>query len=147
MPSGPINGNQFNYGGYQPYQPQQGYPVQGQQPAGGLSPYQSFNLIFALLKALEQLSQGWGNFGRPPFPPPWQQQPPVQALYGVALPGPGGGLNPGGGGPPVQALYGVALPGPGFGGGPPVQALYGVSLPGPGATRPPVQALYGVSLA
>lgn len=98
------------------------------------------------------------------------QAPPIQAMYGVIMPGiidgkPGTGqTRPGNELPPIQAMYGVIMPGiidgkPGTGQTrpgnelPPIQAMYGVIMPGiidgPGQTRPgnelpPIQAMYGV---
>ncbi len=98
----------------------------------------------------------WRTQTRPPQNTNPQQPPPIQAMYGVALPpGNGGGnVRPGGGSIPIQPMYGVTIPNPGDGGnvrpgggGMPIQPMYGVTIPNPGEnTTPPIQAMYGVAL-
>ncbi len=100
-------------------------------------------------------------------PRPATQRPPIQAMYGVIMPGVigGGGVDvkpPVAEPPPIQAMYGVIMPGV-IGGGdvdvkppvaepPPIQAMYGVIMPGIGgggdiSTDPPImQPMYGGSM-
>lgn len=102
-------------------------------------------------------------------PRPADQRPPIQAMYGVIMPGIGGGGDidvkpPVAEPPPIQAMYGVIMPGV-IGGGdvdvkppvaepPPIQAMYGVIMPGvigggggDISVDPPVmQPMYGVTM-
>ncbi|MCB9637371.1 MAG: hypothetical protein H6728_10465 [Myxococcales bacterium] len=94
----------------------------------------------------------WRTRTRPPQNTNPQKPPPIQAMYGVALPPGGGGI--GGGSLPIQPMYGVTIPNPGVtpppnngGGSLPIQPMYGVTIPTPGGnTTPPIQAMYGVAL-
>ena len=121
------------------------------QQVGPSNPYGFMNFFQKIFQAMEQLFSGWNGFLNPgprpqPFPSygphPGPQEPPIQALYGVAI-----GPNPGPQEPPIQALYGVAIGPPPHHQGPPIQALYGVAIgPGGGGFEPPIQALYGVAI-
>lgn len=86
-------------------------------------------------------------------PRPATQRPPIQAMYGVIMPGVIGGGDvdvkpPVAEPPPIQAMYGVIMPGIGGGGDistdPPImQPMYGGSMP-PGDWSPVIQPKYGV---
>jgi len=151
MHSNNIGGN-FGFNPYGQVGGFQGFPTQGPgggAPVGAFNPYSFMSLFQNLLQSLEQLRQGWGGFVSPHYPPYGYPQPrpepPIQALYGVAI-GPRPEPRPE---PPIQALYGVAIgPRPEPRPEPPIQALYGVAIgprPSP-VIDPPVQALYGVAI-
>lgn len=119
-------------------------------PTGSTNPYAMMGFFQKLLQTMMQLQSGWQSYLNPgltPRPPVYGQpvQPPIQALYGVAI---GPTPNPGSE-PPIQALYGVAIgPRPQPIQEPPIQALYGVAIgprPQP-ILEPPIQALYGVAI-
>ena len=139
------------YGNYGVPHNYQGGPT-GPGQMGSPNPYAMMGFFSMLLKVMAQLQSGWQGYMNPqPRPAPFPQpphygggpvEPPIQALYGVAI-GPRPQPRPE---PPIQALYGVAIgPRPFPNPEPPIQALYGVAI-GPGAGGPPIQALYGVAI-